>query len=360
VTITEWHRSSASAGSYVAGWVVSLVLHASLAAWAALFVQRIQLAPQLEPFKWNVALVSPAPSPVQSSPTTSAQVEQRPPSQPTTSATVPPAQPASPAMEQKKSEPLQPQSSVMAAMTPPQQAEPQAAQLVPQTIGPTLQEVVKPIEPVPAAQNATPVALALPVEPISHSPTAVESANPSPQTAYSETSPVPSERDSDSSMAVTPALPQPPTPASPMVTASPPPASLPSITSHITTSPAESPLAVASSSLQVVALVPPGPNRPARTDYGWLSEVVLRRVEELKRYPAEARVDRAEGKVVVKAVINEDGSVDDVEIFQSSGSPTLDNAAVDLMRRAAPFALPHSLGKPRVTIKIPMNYRLDR
>ena len=83
-------------------------------------------------------------------------------------------------------------------------------------------------------------------------------------------------------------------------------------------------------------------------------------MEELKRYPAEARVDRAEGKVVVKAVINADGSVDDVEIFQSSGSTTLDKAAVDLMQRAGPFSLPHSLGKPRVTVKIPMNYRLDR
>jgi protein TonB len=128
----------------------------------------------------------------------------------------------------------------------------------------------------------------------------------------------------------------------------------------MTTSPTESPLTAGSSSPKVAALVPPGAKRPARIDYGWLSEVVLRRVEELKRYPAEARVDRAEGKVVVKAVINEDGSVDDVEVFQSSGSMTLDTAAVDLMRRAAPFALPHSLGKPRVTIKIPMNYRLDR
>jgi protein TonB len=126
------------------------------------------------------------------------------------------------------------------------------------------------------------------------------------------------------------------------------------------TTPPETSVSAASSSPQVAALVPSGANRPARTDYGWLSEVVLRRVEELKRYPAEARVDRAEGKVVVKAVINEDGSVDDVEVFQSSGSMTLDTAAVDLMRRAAPFALPHSLGKPRVTIKIPMNYRLDR
>jgi protein TonB len=99
---------------------------------------------------------------------------------------------------------------------------------------------------------------------------------------------------------------------------------------------------------------------PAKRDYGWLSEAILRRVEELKRYPASARVDRAEGKVVVRAVINEDGNLGEVEVFQSSGYPTLDKAAVETMRQAAPFHLPHPLGQSRMTIKIPMSYQLDR
>ena len=50
----------------------------------------------------------------------------------------------------------------------------------------------------------------------------------------------------------------------------------------------------------------------------------------------------------------------EVEIFQSSGHPALDKAAVETMRQAAPFHLPHPLGQPRMTIKIPMSYRLDR
>ena len=358
MTITEWHRSSADAGSYMAGWVASMLLHGSLAVGAVFFVQHVQLAPQLDPFKWDVTLVSSVSSPAQSSATSSAHVENPPPTEPTISATVPPAEPAPLAMKQKKAEPFQPQSSVMVAValsTPPQQAEPQAAQPVPQTIAPAPQEVVKPIEPVPPA---TPVAPAPPVEPITHTPTAVESGNPSPQTAHSETSPIPHERESDSVVADTPGPPEPPTLTSPVVTASPAP--VPSITPQITTSPTESPVSAASSATQLAALAPAGTSRPARIDYGWLSEVILRRVEELKRYPAEARMDRAEGKVVVKAVINADGSVDDVQIFQSSGSQTLDNAAVELMHRAAPFVLSHSLGKPRVTIMIPMNYRLDR
>ena len=59
---------------------------------------------------------------------------------------------------------------------------------------------------------------------------------------------------------------------------------------------------------------------PAKRDYGWLSETILRRMEELKRYPASARVDRAEGKVVVKAVIDEDGSISEVGVFLSWGT----------------------------------------
>ncbi|HSQ51665.1 MAG TPA: energy transducer TonB [Nitrospiraceae bacterium] len=112
--------------------------------------------------------------------------------------------------------------------------------------------------------------------------------------------------------------------------------------------------------VQMTTISPAQSSPQTKRDYGWLSEAILRRVEELKRYPASARVDRAEGKVVVRAVINEDGNLGEVEVFQSSGYPTLDKAAVETMRQAAPFHLPHPLGQPRMTIKIPMSYRLDR
>jgi protein TonB len=111
---------------------------------------------------------------------------------------------------------------------------------------------------------------------------------------------------------------------------------------------------------QMAAISSAPSNAPTTRDYGWLSEAILRRVEELKRYPASARVDHAEGKVVVKAVIDEDGGIGEVEVFQSSGHPGLDKAAVETMREAAPFHLPRPLGQPRMTIKIPMSYRLDR
>jgi periplasmic protein TonB len=96
-----------------------------------------------------------------------------------------------------------------------------------------------------------------------------------------------------------------------------------------------------------------------RPDYAWLSETIMRRMEELKRYPAEARLDRAEGKVVLKAVIRSDGNIESVEIFRGSGHESLDRAAVDLLNLAAPFHFPRPLEKPQMTVKIPMSYRLE-
>lgn len=96
-----------------------------------------------------------------------------------------------------------------------------------------------------------------------------------------------------------------------------------------------------------------------RPDYAWLSETIMRRIEQLKRYPAEARLDRAEGKVVLKAVIRSDGSIESLEIVHSSGHESLDRAAVDLLNLAAPFHLPRPLDRPQMTVKIPMSYRIE-
>lgn len=97
----------------------------------------------------------------------------------------------------------------------------------------------------------------------------------------------------------------------------------------------------------------------SRPDYSWLSEIIMRRMQELKRYPAEARLNRAEGKVVLKAVIRNDGRIEGIEVFQSSGHESLDRAAIELLELAAPFHFPRPLERPQMTVKIPMNYRLE-
>ena len=196
--------------------------------------------------------------------------------------------------------------------------------------------------------SSTPVTPTPPVpsEPIAQERTVVRTVEPASQVVSVESALVPTsqvhepERESFPQTHESTALPTLPPEVSPSMTAS---ASV-------------KPQAASEQQQIAMAAVP----SPARTDYGWLSDTILRRVEELKRYPSEARLDRAEGKVVLKVVIRGDGSVDDVEVYQSSGYRSLDHAAVELLRLAAPFQLPRPLGKSQMTVKIPMNYRLEQ
>jgi len=98
----------------------------------------------------------------------------------------------------------------------------------------------------------------------------------------------------------------------------------------------------------------PAPQR----DYGWLADLLWNRIEELKHYPTVARLNNWEGKVVLKFVVTADGTVENLEVVESSGHAVLDEAAMDTIRRASPLPLKHELGKPRVTFQFPISYML--
>lgn len=100
-------------------------------------------------------------------------------------------------------------------------------------------------------------------------------------------------------------------------------------------------------------------HRDTRADYGWLRDTLWGRIEELKRYPALARTNHWEGKVVVSAVIRDDGEVTGVQIAETSGRAALDEEAMAVMKKASPLKLKHPLGQRQITILIPINYRLD-
>lgn len=320
------HRSGLQKEAHSLGWLVSILLHGAVALIALILVTQAQFSPQDEPFKWNVAMVSPT-QPV--TPTTSPPHQSTAPSVPP-----PPPTPASPVQQNAPTQPLA-ASQPLARQTTPSIAEQT-------TVTPLIAEppTPTPLEPVTPSQSAAHTAR--PAEPIRHEAMAPRAPEASPIQKLAEeppTIPVPSD---------TPAAPSTPpaTPVSPPIQTA-------------TLSPAPAPPTDAAPA-QTAAIAQAPANTPMKRDYGWLSEAILRRVEELKRYPASARAERAEGKVVVKAVINEDGSIGEMEVFQSSGHPGLDKAAMDTMKQAAPFHLPHPLGQPRMTIKIPMSYRLDK
>ena len=320
------HRSGLQKEAHSFGWLVSILLHGAVALIALILVTQAQLSPQDEPFKWNVAMVSPTqPVTATTSPPHQSTAQSVPP---------PPPTPTSPVQQNAPTQPLAaPQP--LAQQTTPSIAERTA--ITPPVAEPPTPTPLEPATPSQSASHA-----ARPAEPIRHEAVAPRAPEASPIQKPAEEPPtVPVASDSHAAPSTpSAALVSPPTPA----------------TTH---SPTPTPL-TDTAPAQTASIAQAPANTPTKRDYGWLSEAILRRVEELKRYPASARAERAEGKVVVKAVINEDGSIGEMEVFQSSGHPGLDKAAMDTMKQAAPFHLPHPLGQPRMTIKIPMSYRLDR
>lgn len=100
-------------------------------------------------------------------------------------------------------------------------------------------------------------------------------------------------------------------------------------------------------------------HRQTRADYGWLTDLLRKRIEELKRYPLQARSNHWEGRVVVQAVIKADGTVGDLTVAESSGHAVLDEEALVVMRKASPLTLKHQLEKSQITILVPISYRLE-
>ena len=98
---------------------------------------------------------------------------------------------------------------------------------------------------------------------------------------------------------------------------------------------------------------------PSRPDYGWLKDLLKRRIMSLQAYPRLARMQGWEGVVVLKARIKSDGSLLDAVVTESSGYAALDEDALTLMRQACPLRLPHDLGQSHIEVLVPVHYRLE-
>jgi periplasmic protein TonB len=83
-------------------------------------------------------------------------------------------------------------------------------------------------------------------------------------------------------------------------------------------------------------------------------------VSQLRRAvysPAEARAKRLKGEVQVSFTVSANGSVGGVRVVRSSGSPILDKAALETVRRAAPFpAIPSDAGRSSWPFTVPLAF----
>ncbi len=92
----------------------------------------------------------------------------------------------------------------------------------------------------------------------------------------------------------------------------------------------------------------------AKSNY---QDKVAARLRREKRYPREARREHLEGTVRVSFTISRNGSVSGLRITRSSGHSVLDQAALDMVRRAAPMPkFPSDIGVARMTLQVPVRF----
>lgn len=88
----------------------------------------------------------------------------------------------------------------------------------------------------------------------------------------------------------------------------------------------------------------------------WQSRL-MSHLERRKRYPSEARSNREEGTVYVRFRIDDGGNVLSVSLSRSSGHSSLDQAVLDMVRRASPVPAPPPGASKTITAPVRFNIR---
>lgn len=87
---------------------------------------------------------------------------------------------------------------------------------------------------------------------------------------------------------------------------------------------------------------------------------VQSRIVSAAYYPPDAKEMGWEGIVKLNIILEYDGNLRDVKIMQSSGYVALDDAALDIVKKQAPYpAFPYEAGLRELQIEIPIAYRRD-
>ena len=301
---------------YAQSWAVSLMAHGIILGAAIGFIADLKFIPPEERFRWEVSVVEPPPK----------QVEET---------------------SQPQSNPAPPQPKQVEEVQEVQPQQQPVIQKVQQVIRREIKET-KPLEQLARAATETAQVVTRTAQTvIQHAQTVVESAPVTTMTAQSAVQ-TPAEVEAP---AITQARSIVGSPAA--VQGQVTEAAVKELNARPARGP-ERPIEQAS-----IKELPVRAAAPTRPDYGWLMEALWRQVDRLKRYPHTARLNRWEGKVVVRAVVRDDGQVIDLSVEESSGHTVLDRDALEILKQASPLKLKYPLGQSQVVVHVPISYKLQ-
>lgn len=113
---------------------------------------------------------------------------------------------------------------------------------------------------------------------------------------------------------------------------------------------------------KAAAPTPPAPPAPPSNALpNWQSDL-LRHLSKYKKYPEDARRRGMQGVARLRFVVDAQGNVLSYSIASSSGSPALDRATTEMIRRAQPLPKPpaETLNNGTIEILAPFVYSLDK
>ncbi len=110
-----------------------------------------------------------------------------------------------------------------------------------------------------------------------------------------------------------------------------------------------------SAAMAVTLLAGVSLSAPALADAGWQKQVVTL-VVKAQTYPRAAQMRKEQGTAKVRVKIGASGSIDSVELAQSSGSDILDKEAQKMMEKIGNFPAPPA---GTATLVVPITWVLE-
>jgi len=86
---------------------------------------------------------------------------------------------------------------------------------------------------------------------------------------------------------------------------------------------------------------------------------LMRHLQRYKQYPALLKKNHIEGKPVIRFSINKSGHLTNIEVKKHAKNAELDQAAMEVFRRASPLPkIPSALERETLTMSLPIEYSL--